>query len=105
MTIPTTKETVEQAQSLLATYDAGTERFLDDLPTREKYAILALSWMISQGYEDFQEAYDDATRKVSAQELTKFLMTDKFLQWHLQDVLRHDLSRFEVPEVSDEEDE
>ena len=49
MRITTTTETIEKVKTLLQTYDADTQNFLDDLPTREKYAILALAMMMN-GY-------------------------------------------------------
>jgi len=88
MRITTNTDTIEKVKMLLQTYDANTESFLNDLPTREKYAILALAMMINQGYEDYEEAYDEATRKVSAQKLTKCLMEFPWLWCHLQDVVQ-----------------
>ena len=44
--------------------------------------------MINQGYDDYEEAYALATRKVSAQELTKHLMEFQCLWCHLQDVVQ-----------------
>jgi hypothetical protein len=51
------------------------------------------------------EAFDDATHKVSAQNLTKHLLDYKFLYCHLQDALRYKLSYFEVIWTSGADDE
>jgi len=63
MKIKTSKTTLRKLIPLLVTPDASTKQFLDELPTPEKYAILAIA-MIFQGYQDYEEAYDEATRKV-----------------------------------------
>lgn len=57
MKVKTTQETVQTLIHLLETYDASTEQFLDDLPTPEKYNILAMAWVIGRGYDDFEIAY------------------------------------------------
>jgi hypothetical protein len=110
MRITTTTETIQKVKTLLHTYDADTEQVLNDMPTREKYAILALAKMIHQGcYEDYEEAYDEATRKVSAQGLTKYLMEYEWLWCHLQDVVqvvdRHGWEPFEVMYTNDEDED
>ena len=104
MKVKTSKETVEKLIVLLETFDTSTEQFLNDLPTPEKYAILAMAMML-QGYDDFEEAYDDATHKVSAQDLTKHLLDYKCLHCYLQDALRLKWSYFEVIWTEDEDDE
>jgi len=91
---------------MLETYDVDTERFLDELPTREKYAILTLAMMIHEGHDDYEFAYDEATHKVSAQELTKYMMNynHRFMWCHLQEVLSYGLSHFEVAWVGSAND-
>jgi hypothetical protein len=94
---------------MLETYNADTEQFLNDLPTREKYAMLALAIMINQGYDDYEEGYDEATRKVSAQGLTEYLMKFPWLWCHLQNVVqiveRRGWDAFDVVWVSHDEGE
>jgi len=104
MKVKTSKENVEKLIVLLETFDASTEQYLNDLPTPEKYAILVMAMML-QGYDDFDEAYDAATHKISAQDLTKHLLNYPFLHCHLQDALRHKWSYFEVIWTEDEDDE
>jgi len=105
MKVKTPRETVTKFIGLLETFDASTEQFVDGLPTPEKYAILAMAMMV-QGYDDFEEAYDDATHKVSAQELTKHLLKYPFLDCHLQDALRLGWETFEFGwRVDEDEDE
>jgi hypothetical protein len=84
----TTIETIQKVKTLLETYDADTERFLDELPTREKYAILALAMMICEEHDDFEAAYYEASSRISAQGLTKYLMEFPWLWCHLQDVVQ-----------------
>lgn len=104
MKVKTSKETVEKLIVLLETFDTSTEQFLNELPTPEKYAVLAMAMML-QGYNDFEEAYDDATHKVSAQDLTKHFLSYPFLYCHLQDALRLKWSYFEVIWTENEADE
>lgn len=104
MKVKTSKETVEKLIVLLETFDASTEQFLNDLPTPEKYAILAMAMML-QSYDDFNEAYDDATHIVSAQDLTIYLLNYPLLDCHLQDALRLKWSYFEVIWTEDKDDE
>jgi hypothetical protein len=95
MKVKTSKEIVEKLIVLLEAYDATTEQFLNNLPTPEKYAILCMA-MTLRGYDDFEEAYYDATHKVSAQDLTKHLLDYPDLKHHLQDALRFKWSYFEL---------
>jgi hypothetical protein len=88
MKVKTTIETVEKVWNLLKDFDAGTEQFLDELPTRDKITILALAMMVRSDYEDFEEAYYAAERKVRAKDLTKHLIDDNELQYKLQDVVQ-----------------
>ena len=108
--VKTTIETVEKVRILLTEFDADTERFLnEEVQTRDKITILALAWMIRDGYDDFEEAYYDAERKVSALDLTKFLMDDKDLPYNLQDVVqyakRDGWEKFEIMWIDHIEDE
>ncbi|SRR5258707_2803775 len=107
MKVRTSRKSVTKLIGLLETFDTSAEQFLDDLPTPEKYAILAMAMMV-QGYDDFEEAYDDATHKASVQELTKHLLKYPFLDCHLQDALRLGWKTFEfgwpVDEDEDEEE-
>jgi hypothetical protein len=104
MKVKTSKKTVEELIVLLETFDASTEQFLNDLPTSEKYAVLAMAMML-QSYDDFEEAYDYATRKVSAQDLTKHLLGYPFLYCHLQDALYLKWQYFEAILTEDADDE
>ena len=88
MKINITTERLDKVKTLLEMYEADTENFLNAMPTREKYAMLALVFMHNQGYEYYEEAYDAVTRKVNAQELTKYLMDYPFLWCHLQDIVQ-----------------
>ncbi|HTR40145.1 MAG TPA: hypothetical protein VMH87_00835, partial [Pseudomonadales bacterium] len=106
----TTIETVEKVRMLLMEFDADTERFLnEEVQTRDKITILALAWMIRGGYEDFEEAYYDAERKVPAIGLTELLMEDKELPYNLQDVVqyakRDGWERFETMWADHKDDE
>jgi hypothetical protein len=108
MKVKTSQDTVEKLIELLEKFDASTEKFLDDLPTPEKYAILAMAFVVHSGYDDYEIAYDDAMHKVSAQNLTRHLLEYAFLECHLKDALRLKWSYFEVlhtDECDDEEDE
>jgi hypothetical protein len=105
MKVKTSQETVKKLIDFLERFEASTEQFLNDLPTAEKYAILAMAMMVRSGYDDYEEAYDDATHKVCVQELTKHLLNFQFLNCHLQDALRLKLSYFEVVWTEDEDDE
>lgn len=110
MKIKTNIETVEKVWTLLTSFDADTERFLnEEVQTRDKITILALAWMIRGGYEDFEESYYDAERKVPATGLTKLLMEDKDLRYNLQDVIqyakRDGWEKFETMWVEHLEDE
>jgi hypothetical protein len=104
MKVPT--ETVQKLATMLETYDAETQSFLDEMPTPDKYEILAMA-MTVQGYDDYEEAHCDATHRVSAQHLTKHLMDYKFLWCYLQDAIRLGREHFEVawgydPQYDDE---
>ena len=105
MKVKTSQETVTKLIDLLEQFDASTEQFFDDLPTPEKYAILAMAMMVQSGYDDYEEAYDEATHKVSAQQITKHLLNFPFLNCHLQDALRLKWSYFDVIWTDDEDDE
>lgn len=107
MKVKTSKGTVEKLVALLERFDASTEQFLDDLPTPEKYAILAMALVVRGDYEDFEIASDESMHKLSARDLTKHLMGFPFLNCHLQDALRLKWSYFEVvwTDAEDGEDE
>jgi hypothetical protein len=110
MKVKTTIETVEKVRVLLTEFDPDTKRFLDEeVQTRDKITILALAWMIRGGYNDFEEAYYDAERKVPAMGLTKLLMDDKALRYNLQDVVqfasRDGWEKFEILWVDHKEDD
>jgi hypothetical protein len=80
-------KTVEKLRALLDADDAATTRFLDAVPTHEKYAILALAMMIREKHDDFEAAYGEAERRATAQKLTQYLIEDVRLRWDLQDVI------------------
>ncbi len=98
-------ETVQKVATMLENFDADTQSFLDALPTPDKYEILALAITINNGYDDYEEAHCEALHKVSAQDLTKYLMDYKFLYCHLQDALRFGAKHFEVAWCNDEEED
>jgi hypothetical protein len=102
MKVKTHQETVKKLIALLEGFDTSTEKFLDDLPTPEKYAILAMALIVRGDYEDFEIASDESMHKVSAQELTKHLLNFPFLNCHLQDALKLNWSHFEVTWTDDE---
>ena len=104
MKVKTSKETVEKLGEFLRTYDASTEQFLNDLPTPEKYAILAMAWTVQGRYEDFEEAHDAAMYEVSATELTKHLMDFPHLWCHLQDAVALKWDYFEFPETNEKDE-
>jgi hypothetical protein len=70
MKVKTKRATVEKLIELLHGFDASTEIFLDELPTPQKYQILAMALKVQGHYDDFEEAYEESMRKVSAQDLT-----------------------------------
>lgn len=105
MKVKTSQDTVRQLIELLERFDASTEEFLDQLPTPEKYAILAMALIVRGDYEDFEIAFDESMQKVSAQGLTKHLMAFPFLHCHLEDALRIRWSYFEVAWTDEEEEE
>lgn len=103
MKVKTSKDTVEQLIELLERFDAGTEQFLDDLPTPEKYAILTMALIVRGDYDDFEIACDESMHKVLAKDLTKHLLDFPSLNYHLQDALRLKWSYFEVVWTDDDE--
>jgi hypothetical protein len=107
MKVKANRSSVEKLIALLEAFDASTEKFLDELPTPEKYAILGMVLVVRGEYEDYEIAYDESMHKVSAQDLTKHLLSFPFLSCHLQDALRLKWSYFEVLWTNDdyEEDE
>jgi hypothetical protein len=107
MKVKTSQETVQELIELLERFDASTEQFLDELPTPEKYAVLAIALIVRGDYGDFEIAYDESMHTVSAQALTKHIMDFPSLSCHLQDALRHKWSDFEAvwTDDGDEEDE
>jgi hypothetical protein len=105
MKIKVPMETVQKLATMLETYDAETQSFLDSLATPDKYEILALAMTIQNGYDDYEEAHCQALHKVSAQDLTKYLMDYKFLYCHLQDAMRLGAKHFEVAWCDDDSDE
>jgi hypothetical protein len=101
MTIKTKRETVSKLIDLSESWDASTEQFLNDLPTREKYEILAMAWAVRSG-KDFEEMYEIATHEISAQQLTARLLNyweDDFpsLPHHLRDAVMLGWKHFEIP--------
>ena len=105
MKVKTSKDTVERLISLLERFDASTEQFLNELPTPEKYTILAMALTVRGDYEDFELAYDESMHRVLAQDLTKHLLNFRFLECHLQDALRLKWSYFECLWSNEDEDE
>jgi hypothetical protein len=105
MKVKTSQDTVEKLIELREQFDASTEQFLDNLPTPEKYAILAMTLVVHGGYDDYEIAHDDAMHKVSAQDLTKHLLKYPFLECHLKDALKLKWSYFEVLHTDDCEDD
>ncbi len=104
MKVKTSRANVAKLGELLRTYDASTEQFLNELPTPEKYAILAMAWTVEGRYEDFEEAHDMATQKVSAMELTNHLMNFPHLWCHLQDAVALKWDYFEYPETNEKDE-
>jgi len=78
MKVKTSKATVEKLAQLLESYDASTEQFLDDLPTPEKYAVLAMALVVKGQYDDFEMAYDESMHTVPAQELTRHFFYNNY---------------------------
>jgi hypothetical protein len=105
MKVKANRNSIQELITLLEGFDASTERFLDDLPTPEKYAILAMALVVRGDYEDFEIALDESMHKISAQELTKHLLHFPFLTCHLQDALKLKWSYFEVVWTNDEDEE
>jgi hypothetical protein len=103
--VKTSPSTVQELADLLERFDASTEQFLDDLPTPEKYAVLTMALVVGSGYEDYEEAHDEATRRVSAQDLTRYLLNFPFLYCHLSDAVRLGWDYVEFPPVQDDCDE
>jgi len=95
MKIKTTQETVKELIRLLEQYDSDTEKFLDNLPTPEKYAILAMYKVVTCGHDDYELVHDDTMHSVSAQDLTNHLMRIPFLNYALEDALRLKWEYFE----------
>lgn len=110
-------QTIEKFFGLLHKYDATTEQFIADLPSRDKYEILALIMMVRGSYEDFEEAHDAAKNKIHEQDLTKYFMGRSSDNWQtlhgeLQDVIaiekRYGWEKFEImwaDHQADEDDE
>jgi hypothetical protein len=88
MKVKTSQETVRKLIDLLERFDSSTEQFLDELPTSEKYVILARALYVRGDYDDFEIAYDDSMHTVCASALTKHLLDFKGLSSHLQDAIR-----------------
>ena len=105
MKVKTSSETVGELIKLLETFDASTEQFLDDLPTPEKYAILAMALTVRGADDDFEMTHDESMHSVSAKDLTRRLMAIPFLYCHLQDALRLGLPYFEQAWTDEEETE
>jgi hypothetical protein len=105
MKVKTSKDTVQELIALLERFDASTEQFLDELPTPEKYAILAMALIVRGDYDDFEIACAESMHKVPAQNLTKHLMDFQFLNCHLQDALRLKWSYFEVVWMDNQQEE
>jgi hypothetical protein len=105
MKVKISRDTVKQLIELLEKNDTTTERFLDNLPTPQKYAILAMALVVRGDYEDFEIAYDESMQKISAQDLTGHLRDFLFLNCHLRDALGLEWENFEVLWASDEDDE
>ncbi len=105
MKVKTSIEIVQKLAELLERFDTSTEQFLDELPTPEKYAVLAMALIVRGDYDDFEIACDESMHKVSAQDLTKHLMGFPFLKCHLQDALRLKWSYFEVVWADGEDDD
>lgn len=107
MKVKTSQETVQKLIALVERFDASTEQFLDELPTPEKYAILAMALVVRGDYDNFEIACDESMHKVSAQDLSRHLLAFPFLNCHLQDAIRFKWSYFEVIWVDgeDEDDE
>jgi hypothetical protein len=108
-------QTIEEFLGLLREYDATTEKFITELPSRDKYEILALIMMVRSDYEDFEEAHEAEKNKIPEQDLTKYFMgrsSDNWqtLQSELQDVIaeqkRYGWERFEIMwgDQNDDED-
>ena len=95
MKVKTSRSTVEKLIQLLERFDASTEDFLDDLPTPEKYTILAVALIVRGDYEDFEIAFEESMCRFSAQSLTKHLLNFKHLDCHLKDALQLKWSCFE----------
>lgn len=104
MKVKTSQKTVKKLIHLLETFDASTEQFLNDLPTPEKYNLLAMA-LVVKGEEDFEIAYEEAMHQVSAQKLTKHLMDFPDLCCHLEDAIRLKWSYFEVVWSNEPDDE
>jgi hypothetical protein len=104
MKVKASRETVEKLIALQGRFDTSTEQYLEDLPTPEKYAILAMALIVRGDYTDFEIAHDESMQKVPAQALTKHLLNFPCLHFHLQDALRLGWTYFEV-EWADEDDE
>jgi hypothetical protein len=105
MKVKISQDTVEKLISLLETFDASTQDFLDNLPTPEKYAILSVALVVRGDYEDYEIAYDESMRRVSAQELTRHMLAFQFLDCHLKDALQLKLSHFEQVWSNENDDE
>jgi hypothetical protein len=107
MKVKTSIANVQQLIVLLQKDSGFTQTFLNGLPTPEKYAILAMAWTVICNYEDFEEAHYEAQHKVSAKDLTSFLIEFQHLECHLQDALKLKWEWFEVlhTDREDEEDE
>jgi len=103
MKVKTSQETVEKLIVLLEEFDTSTDDFLNNLPTPEKYAILAMAWKVQGNYEDFEDAHYEAMQKVSAKDLTQYLLDFRFLECHLKDALKLKWLYFEVLHTNDDE--
>jgi hypothetical protein len=105
MKVKTSQDTVKTLIELRERLAASENDFLNDLPTPEKYAILAMAWKVRGDYEDYEDAYYEATHKVSAKDLTTYLLNFRFLECHLQDALKLKWPWFECLQAEDDEDD
>ena len=105
MKVKTAKDTVEKLIVLLEQFDASTEEFLNNLPTPEKYSILAMALKVRGDYEDFEDAHYESMQRVSAKDLTRYLLNFKHLDCHLKDAVGLQWSYFEALQANDDDDE
>ena len=81
------------------------KEFLDELPTPEKYSIVAMAWVITSNYEDYEDALDEIQRQVHPERLTDFILNFRFLECHLHDAMAKGLKWFDCVNTNDEPDE